>query len=205
MAFITAALIWAGIVVVSMIIASWLAARWGRDPFGWALLTAVLGPIALVGLIGTRQSDTQRPGTMERSAARGTGGRCVLAPVDGSDASLRVARYIAETQPAGTEVALIAVLTHEQRPSGGAGEAEHRQRVSAMTGAAEAIVREAGLPARVIVGYGAPGETIVRAAGDENPDLIVVGRRGAGLSKALLGSTSDHVVKHAQHPVVVIG
>lgn len=34
--------------------------------------------------------------------------------------------------------------------------------------------------------------------------VVVVASRGRGLAKALLGSTSEHVVKHARGPVVVI-
>jgi len=34
--------------------------------------------------------------------------------------------------------------------------------------------------------------------------MIIVGRRGAGLSRALLGSVSDHVVKHAMRPVLIV-
>jgi nucleotide-binding universal stress UspA family protein len=34
--------------------------------------------------------------------------------------------------------------------------------------------------------------------------VIIVGRRGAGLTKALLGSVSDHVVRRAKQPVVVV-
>jgi nucleotide-binding universal stress UspA family protein len=56
----------------------------------------------------------------------------------------------------------------------------------------------------VVVGYGVPVEEIVEAAKSQGAGMIIIGRRGAGLTKALLGSVSDHVVKHASVPVVVI-
>jgi nucleotide-binding universal stress UspA family protein len=205
MDFIVAALIWAGIVVVSMLVASWLAVRWGRDPFGWALLAAVLGPIALVGLAGTRQSDLGRQQTPGEPHTRASGQRCIVAAVDGSEASLRVARYVAGTHPTASEVALLAVLPQESRPGGGAApDDEHQQRVAGMVGESKKIISGAGIPVRVVVAYGSPGEAIVRAADDENADMVIVGRRGAGLSRALLGSASDHVVKHSKRTVVVI-
>jgi nucleotide-binding universal stress UspA family protein len=49
----------------------------------------------------------------------------------------------------------------------------------------------------------APGDALVAAARDAQ--LVVVGSRGrGGLSAALLGSVSHHVVQHAPCPVVVV-
>lgn len=51
---------------------------------------------------------------------------------------------------------------------------------------------------------GPAAEAIVRAAG-EGADLIVVGRRGGGLTRALLGSTTRRVVRLARVPVLAVG
>lgn len=206
MDFVVFALIWSGIVIVSMVIVSYLAVRWGREPFGWALLTAVLGPIALAGLLGTRQSDLQKPKQFERMSNGGrTATSCVVAPVDGSAATERVARYITQMHAGEADVLLLAVLPHEMRTrTTPQQESEHTATVESMTRNARAIIDDAGMPYRVTVGYGSPGAEIVRFAEEENADLIVIGRRGSGLSKALLGSVSDHVVKNATRPVVVV-
>jgi nucleotide-binding universal stress UspA family protein len=48
-----------------------------------------------------------------------------------------------------------------------------------------------------------PGEALVAESGDA--DLVVVGSHGrSGLTAALLGSVSRHVVDHAKCPVVVV-
>jgi nucleotide-binding universal stress UspA family protein len=60
------------------------------------------------------------------------------------------------------------------------------------------------MQSRVIVAYGVPGEEILRAAEEEKADTILVGRRGAGLTKALIGSVSDYVVKNAKQPVALV-
>jgi nucleotide-binding universal stress UspA family protein len=204
------ALVWAGIVIVSLVVVSYLAVRWGRDPFGWALLAAVLGPIAIVGLLGTHRSDVERAtGTFEqfRGARRESSADLrVLAAVDGSAASASLARHIvAHYAPETCEAVLLAVLPMEaQERAGGQQQQEHQRTVDSMTGEARRLLEAAGVPVRVVVGYGAPGETILRLADEEGAGMIVVGRRGAGLSRALLGSVSEHVVKNAKQPVTIV-
>ena len=73
-----------------------------------------------------------------------------------------------------------------------------------MTSATLAALSSGGVTARIAVVFGQAGEEIVRLAENEQADLIIVGRRGAGLSRALLGSVSDYVVKHATRPVLII-
>lgn len=56
-----------------------------------------------------------------------------------------------------------------------------------------------------LVWTGDPGESIVSAAEAENVDLVVVGTHGRGaIGRLLLGSVSDHVVRNAPCPVLVI-
>ena len=54
-----------------------------------------------------------------------------------------------------------------------------------------------------LIWEGEPGEAIVAAADSENADLIVVGSHGrSGVSRFLIGSVSDFVVRHAHCPVM---
>ena len=74
--------------------------------------------------------------------------------------------------------------------------------------AIEAIVqraRAAGADATGLTWQGDAGETIVDAAEGESADLIVVGthERGA-VGRIFLGSVSDHVLRHARCPVMVV-
>lgn len=53
---------------------------------------------------------------------------------------------------------------------------------------------------------GTPGETICDVAALISADVIVVGTSGrSGFRRAMIGSTSDHVVRHASCPVLVQG
>ena len=74
--------------------------------------------------------------------------------------------------------------------------------------AAQALVargRAAGVTVSFLVWTGDPGDSIVSAAEAENVDLVVVGTHGRGtIGRLLLGSVSEHVVRHAPCPVLVI-
>jgi nucleotide-binding universal stress UspA family protein len=73
--------------------------------------------------------------------------------------------------------------------------------------AAELVLR--GRREHVVTSFliweGDPAESIIEAAKSEGADIIVVGSHGrAALGRALIGSVSDQVVRHAPCPVMVV-
>ena len=65
--------------------------------------------------------------------------------------------------------------------------------------------RRVGVTVSFLIWEGDPGESIVEAAVAERADLIVVGSHGrSGVERFLIGSVSDHVVRHAPCPVLVV-
>ena len=74
--------------------------------------------------------------------------------------------------------------------------------------AAQELVRRArgaGVPTNFLVWEGDPGEAIVDAATAEHASLIVLGSHGRrGVGRSFFGSVSDHVVRNAPCPVVVV-
>ena len=74
--------------------------------------------------------------------------------------------------------------------------------------AVEAIVQRAragGATATGLTWEGDAGESIVEASEAESADLIVVGTHERGtVGRLFLGSVSDHVVRHARCPVMVV-
>lgn len=61
------------------------------------------------------------------------------------------------------------------------------------------------VPTSFLIWEGDPAESIVEAATAEGADIIVVGSHGrAALGRALIGSVSDQVVRHAPCPVMVV-
>ena len=198
---------WLTLVAVSAFVVALLARRWGHDPFGWVFLSAVMGPIAIVGLVGARIGERERPSPRRKQPSEGDARPKfrILAACDGSAYGALIARRIVERHP-DAGVTILAVLPKESQPrSDERSRMDHDARVAAITKEPLAILEHAGIPASVSVAYGVPGEEIVRCANEDRPDLVMVGRRGAGLTKLLLGSVSDHVVRSTERPVLIVG
>jgi nucleotide-binding universal stress UspA family protein len=74
--------------------------------------------------------------------------------------------------------------------------------------AVERVVQRAragGATAAGLTWDGDAGEAVVEAAAAEHADLIVVGTHARGaVGRLFLGSVSDHVVRHAGCPVMVV-
>lgn len=61
------------------------------------------------------------------------------------------------------------------------------------------------LPARAILEEGNPGERILKQAKEVRADTIVLGTHGrTGLSRLVMGSVAEHVLRHSECPVLVI-
>jgi len=73
---------------------------------------------------------------------------------------------------------------------------------------AQALVergRQVGIDVSFLVWTGDPGDQIVSAAEAERVDMIVVGSHGRGaVGRLFLGSVSEHVVRNAPCPVLVV-
>jgi nucleotide-binding universal stress UspA family protein len=70
---------------------------------------------------------------------------------------------------------------------------------------AAATAQRAGVAIQTALYLGAPCEQILRAASDHDVGLIVMGSRGLrGLPRALLGSTTERVVRYASVPVMTL-
>jgi nucleotide-binding universal stress UspA family protein len=64
---------------------------------------------------------------------------------------------------------------------------------------------DAGVPSEEIMAKGTPAQTILEVARDRQADLIVMGTVGmSAVERALLGSVSDQVTRHATCPVLLV-
>jgi len=104
---------------------------------------------------------------------------------------------------------LLIVNVLEKRRLTGAGAHERvdqarRERESLLVASVQRA-RGVGVTAEFLVWEGDAGDSITAAAEAEQADLVVVGTRGrSAAGRMLLGSVSDHVVRHASCPVLVV-
>jgi len=140
----------------------------------------------------------------------------ILLATDGSDEGKLAAQAATQlSKDTGSEVHVIYVLptptqlighhfySDEIRESliGGA----ERDAETFLKEQAEQIGSDGGKVAETHLRSGDPDKEILRTAESLGVGLIVVGSRGLGaVSRALMGSVSDSVVKHAHCPVLVI-
>ncbi len=82
---------------------------------------------------------------------------------------------------------------------------QERSRLEADAQALVARGRRRGIDISFLVWTGNPGDQIVAAAEAEDADMIIVGSHGRGtVGRLLLGSVSEHVVRNASCPVLVV-
>jgi nucleotide-binding universal stress UspA family protein len=140
----------------------------------------------------------------------------VLLATDGSDQSLRAARRAAELLRSADQLTLLTVVTEIPGDDAGGFEGsvytpEEMERVwdAELAEAREELERTAAAltTARVEkrIEVGDVARTICRVAEELEVDVIVVGSHGrTGLERLFLGSVSEHVVRHAPCPVLVV-
>lgn len=144
--------------------------------------------------------------------------RPVIACTDGSEHALDAARtglaLVADAHPV-----VLVTVAHEVDPmlltgTGLAGglppdqyETMRREAAEAAADDIRAAAEALGLdPATTRVLEGDPGTAICDLAAELDAAAVVMGARGrSGIKRALLGSVSDHVVRHAPCTVVITG
>jgi len=145
----------------------------------------------------------------------------ILYPTDFSDVSQKALQYVKALQSAGTKkVVLLRVISDKSMECIGKGIALAGKEVAAfLSQALRSLQEEAWQEIRPIedelkaMGYdvttriesGVPQIRILEIAEAENVSAIVLGSHGrSNVSSALLGSVSDHVIRHSKRPVIVI-
>lgn len=139
----------------------------------------------------------------------------ILLPIDGSDASLKAAKYAVKIakQEKAELVCIHAIGTppyltqYKSTLMGPAYYEEARKTAEAWFTRVIEIARKEGLDVKtdLLIDVASIVDTIVNYATNENVDLIVMGTRGrTGLKRFLLGSVANGVLLHAHCPVLVV-
>ncbi len=136
--------------------------------------------------------------------------RRVLLGTDlGHTSELATDRAFDLAQRHGAELLVVSVIDpHDLPTEPGRGGIRWDQVRDGRHDAAQSLVARGhaiGVAVSFLVWTGDPGESIVSAAEAEGVDLVVVGTHGRGkIGRLLLGSVSDHVVRSAPCPVLIV-
>jgi nucleotide-binding universal stress UspA family protein len=136
----------------------------------------------------------------------------ILVPLDGSPLAEQALPHAAfQAQQSGAEIVLLRVLGPLSEPSmAGRGAVRSAEAASAelargyLEGVAAGLEQQ-GLAIRTETSEGKPYLEITRFAEEKGIDLIVMSTRGqSGLSRWLLGSVTDRVVRGARVPLLLV-
>lgn len=181
------------------LIASIVMMRRGHRHWYWLLLGVPLGPLAFIIFRERSEADVPRIEQVRRGLAGP--GLHVLVGIDGSPESERAA--VAALDLLGGAVgrlSLASVIDYDADP--GAGGLTESAAGTALAAAAGAVGRLR--PDEAIL-VGPPVDALLAYASEEEADLVVVGPRGRGVGKRILGSVATGLVSSAHVPVLVIG
>lgn len=140
--------------------------------------------------------------------------RDVLVGYDGSaNADLALAQAIAIAQATNARLTVLSAVpdvaaTVYAAWLGGGNPADlEREMTAEVERALEAAVERVpdDLPVTKVLGHGDAGAALVDQVEQRGCDLVVVGTRGRGAVRSLLlGSVTEHLVRHSPVPVVVV-
>lgn len=127
---------------------------------------------------------------------------------DGSEAAQHALGRIQRWASPEASLIIVAVTPSVASPGLGAELADERLEAEAALQEASELLRDAGQlgPIETRTATGDPAEVLMQIVREVDADLLVVGRRGRDfLSRALLGSVAERVVRSAPCDVLVVG
>jgi nucleotide-binding universal stress UspA family protein len=145
-------------------------------------------------------------GEPRQEAGGGSFGRHVLHPTDFSDPAERAFWLVKRMVEGGLRSVTLLHVQDSARIARDRRLAELDELDRARLGRMKADLEGAGADfVRTEVAYGSPSEEIVRCAGETVGTTIVMATRGRGVFKrALLGSVSQEVTRHAEAPILLV-
>lgn len=182
-----------------------LTSRRGRRDLWWYWLGALLGPFFVpVAVERLREKPTRLAVQTSRETRRDLGrGLRVLVGVDGSAEADQALRTVSQALVGSTsELVLVAVVDPDAVDGeGAAGFARARRLVADRS---DRIPPELPAPATEVA-TGPPVAALLEVAAARDVDVIVVGRRGHGMTRRLLGSVAERLVHESPQAVLLAG
>lgn len=194
----------AGIWALIGVTASIVMGRRGHNWFTWLLLGALLGPLVVPLGLQTVRAERRDPRVKDRLLREGSPGPGtvdILVGIDGSvqsAAALRAALDLFAERI--SRLTLAGVIDYDSAISSRPWDTEQLATEQLERSAATVDVVQ---PSTVLL-VGIPAAALVKHAVAEGYGLLVVGRRGHGATKALLGSTAMRLAHEAGIPILVV-
>lgn len=192
-----------GWILVGLVTGLWMTRR-GHSPI-WTLIAVVLGPL----FVPIAFERVERRPRMASSGSNSTGSAQsggsdmprMMVGLDGSPESEHALDAALDLMGNRCGTLMLAeVVSYDDAGEGAP--------TTVIEAACERLARDASrvvdIPTRYEVLAGPPGEALLRFAEEQAMDLLVVGRRGRGLSTRLMGSVSADLVQRARVPVLVV-
>lgn len=191
---------------LSAAVAGVLMGRRGHSAAKWTLVGLAIGPLAVLLVFTVPDLAARGTRSAVRRASTGSpssGSVDVLVGVDGSPESHEALSRVNELLgPRLGRLTLAEVLDADAVDDG----ADATGPVSRAHGRLRAIAeRTSHSHPDLVVLAGRPAEVLVEHAHQRGAALLVVGARGEGLSRAVLGSTAAALARVGDPPVLVVG
>jgi nucleotide-binding universal stress UspA family protein len=190
--------------VASGMVTALAMVRRGHRLLPWFGLGVAFGPItAALAVDVTSKEGSVGPEQVWSSPSRPAGATDVLVGTDGSAGSRRTVQTVA--QLLGDRIGRLTLATVLDFDAGGGGPAW-----AGADAAARRLLEEEAAAARDLVTdtillTGRPADALAVHAVEHGYHLLVIGTRGRGLSKALLGSVAASLAKRTDVPVLLVG
>ncbi len=189
-------------VIVGLAIAVTMVRR-GHAPAIWLALS-FYGP--LLALLALTAADAERDST-PRVIDRGVPGSGPVAVLVGIDASPESYAALDEVTgllgPQLGQLTLAHVLDHDAGQITDASNAQE-EAVALLAAASEHIAGHMDLTPATVVLVGAAGPALAQHSDEGDYHLIVIGSRGRGATKLVMGSTAAHLSAVAKPPVLIV-
>jgi nucleotide-binding universal stress UspA family protein len=190
----------AGVWIVIGLVLSLVMARRGHNGTVWLALGTLMGPLAVIFALDASGHEDMRPAVLDQPGpgpTLGYGPVDVLVGFDGSSESEPAAQAVVELL--GPRLGRLTIATVV--PYDGGRDAERRA-IAALEHQSD---RVGGFVPQVEVLHGRPAAALSLRAAEAGYDLLVVGTRGAGFSKAILGSAAVELSHDSKVPVLLAG
>ena len=185
--------------VVHAVVLGIVMHRRGYNGFGWGVVAGALGPLAT--LLAVVRTVPETADVHTRSGTPGPGTVDLLAGIDGSTASIDAARDAIELLD--RRIGRVGLATVEPRDGTAEHEATGKAHLDVAVAALAPTLQALGLSPDTVVLHGRPAVALGEHAKQQGYDVLSIGTRGRGLSRAVLGSVATALASTSTIPVLV--